>query len=746
MTRGWRLGAGLLASALLALSAPMTAPAHAEQPPAWRAGQPIGQPVPPVAGAQSLLDLQVGTLSPRVVTSDTPTVTIKAKVTNVGNRRVDEVRVRLQRGEPVDSDKAMRDIEDQSTDTAGAFQAVAKTMEPGDSVELTISIPVGGEKNTLRIADPGVYPLLVNVNGRPDYGDQARLASVSVPLPVLSVPGGPAAQPKPTPPTATFLWPLLDDHPRRLPTTDGGTTTLLSDDDLADSLAVGGRLFNLVSAVRTATTNNNDLLRSLCFVVDPDLLETVVAMADGYQVQTNGRVTNGKGRDAASEWLSRVRDLTRGHCVLAVPYADADLVALSRAGAVDLSQLALAGSSVVTEVLGVQPVPDVYWPAGGTFDQRTMIDLANVGPATVLADPGHLERVDGRAPYAVNGTQTPNPVRALPVDSLMSDALASTATTPNGTGASVQDGLAALTYRAAFDPRIGGQVLIAPPRRWQISSTELDQFLTLATQLLEDGFFTPLPFDQAVTAPEGGTAEAIAFNPQDSAQEIPAQVTADAMRINATKRDMLDAMADDNTNKVNPNDLLAPIQYGLLRGVSTAWRGQPQKAADAVDYVDKQLGGLRDLVVVRNPGRPLSLASGDSPIPVNINNGLPVTIVVRVTLSSVPGLRSEPGQEIRIPPLGSATRWVSASLSRSGRFSVDVTLTTAGGTTLGEPVRLQLNSTSYGIISVAVTGTAGAVLVLLVGFRIFRRVKAARAGEAKSGAGEEIVERSDHGS
>jgi hypothetical protein len=43
-----------------------------------------------------------------------------------------------------------------------------------------------------------------------------------------------------------------------------------------------------------------------------------------------------------------------------------------------------------------------------------------------------------------------------------------------------------------------------------------------------------------------------------------------------------------------------------------------------------------------------------------------------------------------------------------------------------------------------VTGTAGAVLVLLVGFRIFRRVRAARALEAKAatGTGEEIVERS----
>jgi hypothetical protein len=230
----------------------------------------------------------------------------------------------------------------------------------------------------------------------------------------------------------------------------------------------------------------------------------------------------------------------------------------------------------------------------------------------------------------------------------------------------------------------------------------------------------------------------MAFTTQDSAQEIPAQVTAEVMRINATQRDLLDAMADDNTSKIDPNDLLAPMQYGLLRGVSTAWRGRTTAAMDTVDFVDRQLDGLRDLVTVKNPGRPLSLASGDSPIPVTIYNGLPVTIVVRVSLSSIPGLRPEPIADVRIPPYSSTPRLIPAEVSRSGRFSVDVRLATPGGTPLGDSVRLELNSTSYGIISVAITGTAGAVLVLLVGFRLFRRVRTARAGEAKTG--EEIVD------
>lgn len=736
MKARWRAGAAVLAATLLALSAPLTAPASA---------QPIGKPVPPVAGSQELARLEVTEVTPRLITAATQSVTVTGKVTNVGDRRIDDVRVRLQRGEAIDSDRAMRDVTTQTTDAAvGPFQPVAKTLQRGDSVDLKITIPVRGADGSLLIDDPGVYPLLVNVNGRPEYGDQARLGAVSVPLPVMAVPGGPSANPKAAPPGVTMLWPLLDTQPRRLPTTDG--STLLADDDLADSLAVGGRLFGLVNTVRQATTGDTPLLRSLCFAVDPDLLQTVALMTEGYRVRlTSGQVVNGRGADAASDWLTRVRDLTRGQCVLAVPYADADLVALSRSGAVDLAQLSLAGSSIVADLLApVDPRKNLYWPAGGTFDQRTLIDLATLGQATVLADPGHLQQVEGTAPYTVNGTQTAYPVRALPVDSLVSDALASRARPgTQSDGDSTQNGMAALAYRAAFDQRGGGQVLITPPRRWQASDTELAQFLSLTRQLFDDGFVTPLPLDQAAAAPDGGTANSLAYTAQDSTQEIPTQITAEVMRINATKRDLLAAMVDDNTNSIDPNALLAPLEDGLLRGVSTAWRGRIAGAQESVDYVDGQLDGLRDLVVVRDTGRPLSLASGDSPIPVTIYNGLPVTIVVRINLSSIPGLRPEPYQDVQIPPLSSAPRYIPAEVSRSGRLTVDVRLTTPGGTPLGDTARLELNSTSYGIISVAVTGTAGVVLVLLVGVRIFRRVKAARGGEQK--ASEEILsDQSDH--
>ena len=107
----------------------------------------------------------------------------------------------------------------------------------------------------MNITTPGVYPLLVNVNGTPDYGAPARLDATRFLLPVTGVPqapGGPltaVVAPDITKPVAvTMLWPLAD-RPRLAPGVPGGTTPVrLVNDDLAVSLATGGRIETLVAA------------------------------------------------------------------------------------------------------------------------------------------------------------------------------------------------------------------------------------------------------------------------------------------------------------------------------------------------------------------------------------------------------------------------------------------------------------------------------------------------------------------
>src|SRR5262249_34220594 len=157
-------------------------------------------------------------------------------------------------------------------------------------------------------------------------------------------------------------------------------------DGLAASLAPGGRLFGLVSTATEAVTTDPGLLDALCFAVDPDLLETVQQMAAGYRFRDgDGRLVTGTRTETARTRLAALQGRVPGRCVIAVPYADADLVALSRAGAVDLEKLALTSGTAVAELLKpAPPAPSILWPAAGTLDQRTLLDLTGTTPTTVL--------------------------------------------------------------------------------------------------------------------------------------------------------------------------------------------------------------------------------------------------------------------------------------------------------------------------------------------------------------------------
>lgn len=726
MTR-WKRAAGLIAVGLLTggLAAPLAA------------ADPMGAPVALSGGGRELLRLEVDSLSPRLVTADTTRVTVTGRITNVGDRAVDQIDAKLQRGEPVRGDGDLWNLAGRATDTADTpFVQVSESLEPGESVELNLAAALRGA-DSLDVDAPGVYPLLVNVNGRPDFGGQARLAAVSLPLPVLEVAGAPPVQPRTDQPAMTLIWPILDTQPRRLPVAREDGRPVLGDDELAESISAGGRLFGLVNSAATATASNGALATSLCFAIDPDLLATVSDMTAGYYVRDeNGRLVAGGGNEAATDWLTRVAELTRGRCVLSVPFADADLVALSRSGAVDLANVALGASSTIAELLApVQPIDGLFWPAGGSFDKRTIVDLAAIGPTTVIADPAHLRQVTGEAPYSVTDAQTAYPVRALATDPLVSSSL-NVAAAGSGGDRSLQRGLAALAFRTLFDPDAAGTtVLIAPPRRWTASTSELTGYLDLAQRLLDGGYAVPASLQAEATAPTLGNAAGLTYTPQDSAREVPASVSTRTAQLNATRRDLLEAMGDDNTSDVDPNTLLAPLQDGLLRATSTAWRGDVRAANAAVDEVRDQLDALGAQVTVTNPDRPLQLASGDSPIPVSVHNELPVSITVRVRVSAPPGLNIEPIQDVPVPPHHTRNAYVPAEVTRAGRFKVEVSLTTPGGTPLGEDAQLELSSTSYGVITVAITGTAGAVLVILVAFRIFRRIRGARSGTRTGGKG-----------
>ncbi|HEY0803650.1 MAG TPA: DUF6049 family protein, partial [Pseudonocardiaceae bacterium] len=351
---------------------------------------------PAVAAPQSTtpvgrgwLEMTLTSQQPRMVTASDTSVTVSGSITNISDRPLRQITARLQVGDPVTSTPALRSaLAPTASYSHGdtVFVPIPGTLAQGQSVSFTVSADLQGT-HSLRVTKPGVYPLLVNVQGVPDYSPiEYRLGVATMLLPVLAAPGGTPPGPGPSPTRLTVLWPLIDQQPRIVGSDNG--QLVLSDDSLATSLGSGGRLFGLVDAVRRASDGNLALLSALCFAVDPDLLATVQGMAGGYRVSTVAGTTQpGAGAAAAAAWLATLKNLAAGHCVLALPYADADLAALAHAGGTSLEQLALTDGVATVRSLGGATLTTVAWPADNSLDTRTMTDLAGFGTRTVLLNP-----------------------------------------------------------------------------------------------------------------------------------------------------------------------------------------------------------------------------------------------------------------------------------------------------------------------------------------------------------------------
>ncbi|MBX9978313.1 MAG: hypothetical protein K2Z76_01940, partial [Mycobacterium gordonae] len=379
--------------------------------------------------ATPFVQVRIDQVSPDVVTTTSdPVVTVSGMVTNIGDRPVRDVMVRLEHASAVSTSAALRTSLDGSTDqyeAAADFLTVSPELQRGQQAGFTLSAPLRSlTKPSLAVDKPGIFPVLVNVNGTPDYGAPARLDNARFLLPVVGVPpdkgGGAEAAPAVAPETTkpvwiTMLWPLAD-RPRLAPGVPGGTIPVrLIDDDLANSLANGGRLDTLLSAAELATSRDVDpdgaVARALCLAVDPDLIVSVNAMTAGYVVsnspdgpaQLPGTPTHpGTGQAAATTWLNRLRALAHRTCVAPLPYAQADLDALQRVNDPGLSSTAIVSNGeIIDRILDVTSVRGAALLPDGPLTGRA-VTLLNANDATVAVAAADLSAQDAADPVSAD--------------------------------------------------------------------------------------------------------------------------------------------------------------------------------------------------------------------------------------------------------------------------------------------------------------------------------------------------------
>lgn len=247
---------------------------------------PDSGPGTPTITTTQFLKLSVDSVSPSLVTSSgAATVTVTGHIDNIGDRTLRDLTVRLERGDPVSDAAGLRTglaVTPAPVSVATPFRDISTTLTPGASTGFTVSAPLSGNEG-LDIGRTGVFPLQININGLPDYGNRAKLAESRTLLPVLSLPpdrrraqnyvdpsdvpgDGSSTTAAPdglgpdgsvsanisSPSPLTLLWPLAA-RPQLTPGVLGGRTepVRLVGEDLSRSLSGGGRLDNLLTAARS---------------------------------------------------------------------------------------------------------------------------------------------------------------------------------------------------------------------------------------------------------------------------------------------------------------------------------------------------------------------------------------------------------------------------------------------------------------------------------------------------------------
>ncbi|MDI3313257.1 MAG: hypothetical protein QJR12_02905 [Mycobacterium sp.] len=743
------IGAGL--GALLAL------PAAA--PPAL-AGEP---------GTTPFVVVRVDHVSPDVITTTSEAVvTLTGTVSNVGDRPVRDVMVRLERAAAVTSSAGLHTVLDGGTDQyqpVTDFVTVAADLQRGHDVAFTLAAPVHSLTTpALGIEQPGIYPLLVNVNGTPDYGAPARLDDARLLLPVIGVPPYPAdtsantlasvvAPDTSKPVQITMLWPLAD-RPRLSPGVPGGTVPVrLVDDDLATSLAPGGRLDIMLSAVEFATSRDVDpggeVSRALCLAVDPDLLVTVNAMTGGYVVsnssagndQQPGTPTHpGSGQATAVLWLDRLRALARRVCVVATPYAQVDLDALQRVGDPGLNEIATRGAGdIVDQILGVRSIRGATLIPDSSLTARA-VELLGANGDTVVIAPAELIGRDSEAGGPAVANVRPRRVSAqivtAPFDPAVGAALAAVGAEPvvptyrdaswaarlrhdSGT-ARRQDALGSMLWRS-LQPDVAPRTqVLVPPACWSLHAEDAHAILTTLATAIHAGLAVPRSLP-ALIADAAAVAEPQPLDPPAGIRgrfddDVVAQIAGQVGRLWG----LTSALSTDARTGLTGMQYTAPLREDMLRALSQSERPATRNglAHQRLRIVGNTINDLFAAVTIVNPGGSYTLATEHSPLPLALHNGLAVPIQVRLHVNAPPGMVVTDIGTVELPP-GYLPLRVPVEVHFTQRFAVDAALRTPDGLPLGTPVRLSVHSNAYGKVLFAITLTAAAVLITLAGRRLW---------------------------
>ncbi|MDT0307049.1 DUF6049 family protein [Streptomyces sp. DSM 44917] len=727
--RARRLGA-LLAALVAVPLLPGTLPASAA---------PAAAPADDVGTGRRSATISLTELSPAVPDADDETLTVRGTVTNEGTSPIIDSSVAARTGVPLTTrsaiDRAMDRTDFDNALDGGIIRASEQpigTLAPGMSATFALQVPI----EDLRLGEAGAYQVAVGLTGQREDARWTQILGTGRTV----VPW----QPEPASPDAertrlSVLWPLVSDtHMTAQTGADEEQTPTFLDDTLLTEISPGGRLDRLVSLGAGLPVT---------WVIDPDLLASVDAMTDPYQVYEDGRLTEGDGQDEARAWLLDLERAIGQREVVALPFGDPDVASLAHQGMdvpgalghfADATEV--AATTVETVLPGVRASTAYAWPVEGAIDPEIVSAATSAGADRVIT------RSDSLRPGDSLG-HTPGAARPLGggTTAVVADARLSTLFEEELTGAGAatlaQQELLGQTLAIAGESAEQDRSIVLAPQR-VLTGPQAEAMASALTTLRDEAdwiSFTDLgtaATEEPDPAANREVPSANAYPEGLRAQELPTSAFQAMRETQRTLEDFVVILTE-------PDRVEAPFGNAIRREMSASWRGRPEEAEDYRSTVQSGLVSLTERVYLIQK-TPITLSGRSAVIPVTVQNDLIQDVrnlELRLLSSRQLGLRVSEAQEITIPGGQNMSVRFEADARANGQVTLEAQLFTASNTEpYGERMQFSVQVTSI-TPTVLVVIACGLLLVVLAGVRMYsQRKRAARAAGADGTAEAEAAD------
>ncbi|UUU32629.1 DUF6049 family protein [Streptomyces sp. CA-210063] len=679
------------------------------------------------ATGSNTVEVSLDSLSPSVPTAG-DTITVSGTVTNKGKQTVTDAHVGLRvasaavTGRSAIDDAAKRTGFDQFTDgteVGGKYVEKFSKLASGVAQPFTISVPV----KELDLGSDGVYQLGVSLSGRTSAAPYDQVLGIQRTfLPWQPDEAG-------TKTKTTYLWPLISTTHLTAETGPGEQQTpVFLSDDLAKEISAGGRLEQML-------TLGKDL--DITWVIDPDLLASVVAMTESYRVRSGSATVAGKNQAVAKEWLAELETAVQGEEVIALPFADPDLAALAHNGKTitgSLSRLKDAtdvAADTVQNILRVVPDTDFAWPVNGAVDPSIVKVAISAGADKVIARSDSLQENNGLS-------YTPSAARpigagttAVVADARLSTSFQGDMTKAESSTLAVQRFLAQ-SLMTDLQNNKQRSLVIAPQR---MPSTSQAQTMAQALTALRGGTWSQ---SQELSAAAAAKPDPGANTKIPSASAYPSSLRKQALPKSAFQEIQATQVGLDRFKVIlsDPSRVVTPFGRTMDREMSTSWRGRSVEAAvyrndlygTATSYLDTLTSQVR--LIEKSETK---LSGRSATIPVTVQNNLVQgvdNLRLRLTSKSPKRLKiddkSFAEQPVDISGGHSESVKFTTNAEANGPVTVVAQLYTADGEKYGDEVTFTVNVTEI-TPTVMLVIAGGVLLLVLAGFRMYTQRKRAAA-------------------